>query len=75
MEMGMGRRMGERRMGREKEARERDMMQFYKAIAARYDGISGGRVVLDYEHFVAAYTYPIDLFHFSSKMAVGALRG
>jgi hypothetical protein len=58
-----------------KEARERDVMQHYKAIAARYDGIDGGRVVLDYEHFVAAYTYPIDLFYFSSKMAVGALRG
>ena len=48
MEMGMGRRMG-RRMGR-KEARERDMVQYYKTIAARYDEIDGGRVVLDYEH-------------------------
>jgi len=56
------------------EACERDMMQYYKAIAARYDTIGGGRVVLDYEHFVAAYTYPIDLFYFSSKMAVGAPR-
>lgn len=63
-----------RRMRREKEARERDMMRFYKAIAARYGGINGGRVVLDYELFAAAYTYPIDLFHFSSKMAVGVLR-
>ena len=72
--MGMGRRMG-RRMGRKKEARERDMVQYYKAIAARYDEIDGGRVVLDYKHFVAAYTYSIDFFYFSSKMAVGALRG
>ena len=66
--MGMGRRGG-------KEARERDVMQYYRAIAARYDRIGGGRVALDYEHFVAAYTYPIDLFYFSSKMAVGAPRG
>ena len=38
-------------------------------------GIGDERVALDYEHFVTAYTYPIDLFHSSSsKMAVGALR-
>ena len=68
---------GDGKEGR-KETRERDMMQYYKAIAARYDGIGGGRVALDYKRFVTAYTCPIDLFHSSSgssKMAVGALRG
>ena len=45
-----------------KEARERDVMQYYKAVTARYDGIGGGRVVLDYELFVTAYTCPVDLF-------------
>jgi hypothetical protein len=49
MGMGMGMGMG-MRMGREKEARERGIMQYYKAIAARYDEIDGRRVVLDYEH-------------------------
>ena len=35
---------------------------YYRAIAARYHDIGGGRVALDYDHFVTAYTYPIDLF-------------
>lgn len=59
-------------MGRGKEACERDMMQDCKAIAARYDGIGGGRVALDYEHFVAAYTYPIDLFPLQQQNGGGS---
>ncbi|OCK86140.1 hypothetical protein K432DRAFT_376952 [Lepidopterella palustris CBS 459.81] len=39
-----------------------DSFQYYKAISMRYHGIGGGRVVIDYEHFVTAYTYPISLF-------------
>ena len=71
-----GRMKMETEMGRRrKEARERDVMQYYKAVTARYDGIGGRRVVLDYELFVTAYTCPIDLFYFGSKMAVGVLRG
>lgn len=33
-----------------------------KAIAARYHNIGGHRVIVDYDHFVTAYTYPLDLF-------------
>ena len=31
---------------------------YYKAIAARYDGIGGGRVQLDYDNFITLYDYP-----------------
>lgn len=34
-----------------------------KAVAARYHGIGGKRVVLNYDHFVTAYAYGLDLFH------------
>ncbi|KAL1986924.1 hypothetical protein VTN96DRAFT_5341 [Rasamsonia emersonii] len=35
----------------------------YKAIAARFNGIGGGRVRVNYDHFVTAYTYEdLDLF-------------
>jgi hypothetical protein len=35
----------------------------YKAIAARFNGIGGGRVRVNYEHFVTAYAYKgLDLF-------------
>ncbi|OJJ48712.1 hypothetical protein ASPZODRAFT_62150 [Penicilliopsis zonata CBS 506.65] len=33
-----------------------------KAIADRYDSIGGHRVSLDFDHFVTAYSYPLDLF-------------
>jgi hypothetical protein len=36
--------------------------QWVKAIAARYNGIGGRRVALNYNHFVTAYTYGLDLF-------------
>ncbi|PYH49000.1 uncharacterized protein BP01DRAFT_118036 [Aspergillus saccharolyticus JOP 1030-1] len=34
-----------------------------KAVTARYGGIGGHRVALNYETFVSAYTYGLDLFH------------
>ncbi|OAL19293.1 hypothetical protein AYO22_09837 [Fonsecaea multimorphosa] len=38
------------------------MWKWIKFVAARYDGIGGGRVRLDYDHFVTAYAYDLDLF-------------
>jgi hypothetical protein len=35
-----------------------DGFNYYRAVAARYHGIGGGRVVLDYEQFVSAFAYP-----------------
>lgn len=31
---------------------------YLQAVASRYHGIGGGRVVLDYEHFVSVFAYP-----------------
>ncbi|KAL1845487.1 hypothetical protein Plec18170_009744 [Paecilomyces lecythidis] len=33
-----------------------------KAIAARYQNIGGHRVIVDYDHFVTAYSYALNLF-------------
>lgn len=33
----------------------RDHFSYYEAVAARYDGIGGGRVTLDYENFVTLF--------------------
>ncbi|KAI5206149.1 hypothetical protein E4T39_02721 [Aureobasidium subglaciale] len=35
-----------------------DGFNYYRAVAARYHGIGGGRVVLNYEDFVSAFAYP-----------------
>lgn len=35
-----------------------DGFNYYRAVAARYHDIGGGRVVLDYEQFVSAFAYP-----------------
>ncbi|KER00758.1 hypothetical protein AUEXF2481DRAFT_35007 [Aureobasidium subglaciale EXF-2481] len=35
-----------------------DGFNYYRAVAARYHGIGGERVVLDYENFVSAFAYP-----------------
>jgi hypothetical protein len=35
-----------------------DGFNYYRAVAARYHGIGGDRVVLDYEQFVSAFAYP-----------------
>lgn len=40
-----------------------DMFQYYKAIASRYHGIGGDRVRLNYNRFVTAFAYGLDLFH------------
>lgn len=41
--------------------------RFLRAVAARYHGIGGDRVRLNYEHFVTAYNgdYGLDLFNYS----------
>jgi hypothetical protein len=39
-----------------------DHFAYIRAIAARYHGIGGGRVVLNYDDFVTAFDYPVDLF-------------
>lgn len=40
-----------------------DMFLYYKAITSRYHGIGGDRVRLNYDHFVTAFAYGLDLFH------------
>jgi hypothetical protein len=35
-----------------------DGFDYYRAVAARYYGIGGSRVALDYEQFVSAFAYP-----------------
>lgn len=35
-----------------------DGLNYYRAVAARYHGIGGGRVKLNYEDFVTAFAYP-----------------
>ncbi|KNG86276.1 hypothetical protein ANOM_004525 [Aspergillus nomiae NRRL 13137] len=42
-------------------------MLWYKAIAARYNGIGSNRVILNYDHFVTAYVYGLDLFRSSGS--------
>lgn len=37
-------------------------------IASRFDGIGGGRVRLNYDHFVTAYNYDVDLFPDGGKL-------
>lgn len=39
-----------------------DMFRMYKAIADRYHGIGGHRVQLNYDDFVTAFVYDLDLF-------------
>jgi hypothetical protein len=41
--------------------------RYMEAVADRYAGIGGGRVRLDYEHFVSAFAYPLDLFREASE--------
>ncbi|KAI7270654.1 hypothetical protein KC345_g7392 [Hortaea werneckii] len=36
-------------------ARSEDMLSYYQAIASRYDGIGGRRVVLDYDNFLTLF--------------------
>lgn len=46
-----------------------EMWRLYKVIAERFGGIGGGRVRLNYEHFVTAYNYPdLDLFKESAEL-------
>jgi hypothetical protein len=34
-----------------------EQLNYYQAVAARFDGIGGHRVSLDYDHFVSVYSY------------------
>jgi hypothetical protein len=46
-----------------------EMWRLYKVIAERFGGIGGGRVQLNYDHFVTAYNYPtLDLFKESAEL-------
>ncbi|KAG9785216.1 hypothetical protein KCU88_g2528, partial [Aureobasidium melanogenum] len=45
-----------------KHAAQRQESNWIRAIAARYDGIGGRRVTLNYDNFVTAYSYDADLF-------------
>jgi hypothetical protein len=38
------------------------LWEWVKFVAARYDGIGGGRVKLDYDTFVTAFNYDLELF-------------
>lgn len=41
-----------------------EYFDYYRAITDRYHGVGGGRVVLDFDRFVSAFSYPgLDLFH------------
>ncbi|KAL1619135.1 hypothetical protein SLS56_010223 [Neofusicoccum ribis] len=41
-------------------------MTYYRAVASRFDGIGGNRVAINYEDFVTAFTYDVDLFNGSA---------
>ncbi|KAF2501631.1 hypothetical protein BU16DRAFT_427655, partial [Lophium mytilinum] len=40
--------------------------RYMQAVTDRYPGIGGERVRLDYDHFVSAFAYPLDLFLLAS---------
>lgn len=39
-----------------------DSGSWFRAITARYHGIGGNRVAVDYDHFVTSYAYGLDVF-------------
>jgi hypothetical protein len=39
-----------------------EIFNYYKAIAARYDGIGGRRVLLDHDNFVTLYNHPSAMY-------------
>ncbi|KIV77497.1 hypothetical protein PV11_09287 [Exophiala sideris] len=45
----------------------RGELDWLKAITARYDGIGGERVKVNYDNFVTGYSYDLDLFRGSSN--------
>lgn len=38
-------------------------LTYYRAIASRFDGLDGNRVTVDYDDFITAFTYDVDLFN------------
>lgn len=45
-----------------------DSSRWMRAVSARYSGIGGDRVSLNYEHFVTAFAYDLDLFPENSSL-------
>lgn len=43
------------------------MLDYYKAVAARYHGIGGDRVKIDFENFVSLFAHP-EAFHFNDAV-------
>lgn len=41
-----------------REGNYRDRFNYYRAVAARYDGIGDSRVTLDYDHFATMFAHP-----------------
>ena len=52
----------------DEEAATEQMFNYYKAIAARYDGIGGGRVRLDYGDFITLYNHPSAIYFDESHL-------
>lgn len=45
-----------------------DSARWMRAVTARYGGIGGDRVSLNYDHFVTAFAYDLDLFQDNSSL-------
>ena len=45
-----------------------DSSRWMRAVTARYEGIGGSRVSLNYEHFVTAFEHDVDLFQNDSVL-------
>jgi hypothetical protein len=42
--------------------------RWMRAVAARYHGIGGNRVSLNFEHFVTAFSHDVDLFQYNATL-------
>ena len=49
-------------------------LHYYKAVAARYDGIGGNRVELEYDNLISLFAYP-DALYFDDTGRPRALKG
>lgn len=47
--------------------RTMEMVNYYRAVAARYNGIGGGRVRLDFDHFASLFSYPSAMYFDNSN--------
>lgn len=48
--------------------RDEVLWEWVKFVTSRYDGIGGGRVKLDYDNLVTAYSHDLDLFRAGSDL-------